>query len=32
MYISKDKGNKLDKRNSVHKVKGGKNFEGIKFI
>ena len=32
MYISKNKGDKLDKRNSVHKAKGDKKFEGIKFI
>ena len=40
MYISKSKGDKLDKRkilftNKLYQniqVKGGKNFEGIKFI
>lgn len=32
IYISNEKGDKLDKRDSVYKVKGDKKFEGIKFI
>lgn len=39
IYISKSKGDKLDKRDTVTnklyqniQIKGGKNFEGIKFI